>query len=156
MAATSEMPGSEIPMSQQREQAYSGQLMAKQWSLDDPMVDKIARVCHEANRAVCVCNGDISQPGWEDAPEWQKESARKGVVFHIHNPLADGKRSHDEWMEVKLRAGWRYGAIKNVETKEHPCLLPYHALPDNEKVKDDIFRNVVRAYVEAVFRNNIY
>ena len=32
-----------------------------------------------ANRAYCQMIGDNSQSTWEDAPEWQKQSARKGV-----------------------------------------------------------------------------
>src|SRR6185312_4891244 len=96
------------------------------------------------NRALCVINGDLSQPAWDDAPEWQRNSATDGVKFHLNNPHANPQRSHHQWMEGKLRNGWRYGPTKNAETKEHPCLLPYHALPENEKVKDQIFSAIVR------------
>jgi hypothetical protein len=40
-------------------------------------IDQVARVCHEANRAYCQTLGDNSQPAWDDAPEWQKDSARQ-------------------------------------------------------------------------------
>jgi hypothetical protein len=39
-----------------------------------------ARAAHEANRAYCGALGDWSQPSWDAAPQWQKDSARNGVV----------------------------------------------------------------------------
>ncbi len=41
-------------------------------------MNQIARVCHEVNKAYCEALGDNSQPTWEDAPEWQRSSARMG------------------------------------------------------------------------------
>jgi len=45
-------------------------------------VEQVARVAHEANRAYCESIGDTSQVRWEDAPQWQRDSALKGVQFH--------------------------------------------------------------------------
>lgn len=42
-------------------------------------IEQIARVCHEVNRAYCQALGDDSQPAWEDAPQWQRDSALLGV-----------------------------------------------------------------------------
>jgi hypothetical protein len=115
-------------------------------------VDNMARICHEANRALCTVNGDLSQPPWDDAPEWQQESARDGVRFHIEQPYADSKASHDRWLEVKLKDGWRYGPTKDAANKVHPCLLPYHALPPHEQIKDDIFTSIVHGYLQGMKR----
>ncbi len=41
--------------------------------------EQIARVAHEVNRAYCQALGDNSQPAWEDAPQWQRDSAMLGV-----------------------------------------------------------------------------
>lgn len=49
---------------------------------------EIARVCHEVNRAYCAALGDLSQPPWADAPEWQRKSALNGVAFALCNPVA--------------------------------------------------------------------
>ena len=117
-------------------------------------VIEIARICHEANRALCVSRGDLSQKPWDEAEDWQKASCVSGVNYHLKNPNASDQDSHDKWMEEKLKAGWKYGPEKNKETKEHPCLLPYHALPENEKIKDSIFRHLVKAYVEAKNKSN--
>ncbi len=116
----------------------------------EEVIRKVAEICHEANRAVCATNGDLSQPSWADAPEWQKQSAIAGVKFHIERPHASPRDSHDNWMEGKLRDGWRYGATKDADRKEHPCLLPYAALPLEERVKDDVFRAIVRGYLGSI------
>ncbi len=107
-------------------------------------VEKIAKVCHEVNRAYCISIGDNSQLPWDDSPDWQKESARKGVQFHIRNPDAGPEASHASWLEEKKATGWKYGAVKNVEKKEHPCFVFYHELPKEQRTKDLLFVAVVR------------
>lgn len=73
----------------------------------------IAKVCHEANRAYCESIGDTSQPVWETAPQWQKDSAVNGVQFHIDNPNAKPEDSHNSWLKQKEEEGWKYGEVKN-------------------------------------------
>jgi hypothetical protein len=104
----------------------------------------IARVCHEVNRAYCQSIGDYSQPKWEDAPAWQRESAINGVKFHHAYPNSKPSDSHENWMEEKLAAGWKYGPVKSPEKKEHPCLVPYAELPVAQRTKDYLFLAVVR------------
>lgn len=107
-------------------------------------IDAIARVCHEVNRAYCQALGDNSQPAWEDAPEWQRVSARMGVDLHLSGDFGP-EASHISWMEQKRAEGWKYGPVKNPETKEHPCYVPYDQLPREQQAKDYIFRAVVHA-----------
>lgn len=108
----------------------------------------IAKVCHEANRAYCETIGDPSQAAWEDAPEWQRQSATKGVEFARDNPEASPSALHDSWLEEKRAAGWKYGPEKNPSTKEHPCFVPYGELPPEQRRKDALFRAVARALLE--------
>ncbi len=105
----------------------------------------IAKVCHEANRAYCELLDDFSQPMWVDAPDWQLESAVKGVEFHQANPDAGPSASHDEWLIVKEADGWKYGPIKDPAKKEHPCYVPYDELPEEQKLKDKLFISIVHA-----------
>lgn len=106
---------------------------------------QIARVCHEVNRAYCAALGDHSQPAWQDAPEWQRDSAYKGVMHTLGNPDAKPSDSHESWLAEKRAAGWKYGPVKDPEKKEHPCFVPYDDLPAEQKAKDFIFQAVVRA-----------
>jgi len=111
----------------------------------DPHVAVIARVCHEANAAYCRAMGDHSQQPWEQAPDWQRESAIKGVQFILDNPNAPPSASHESWLAVKQADGWTYGEVKDPEKKTHPCFLPYDQLPTEQKAKDHIFGAIVRA-----------
>jgi hypothetical protein len=105
----------------------------------------IARVCHEVNRAYCASLGDLSQPTWEQAPQWQRDSALIGVDLHLGNPTLGPDASHESWMAHKLEAGWQYGPTKDPEAKTHPCLVPFAQLPPEQQAKDFIFRAVVHA-----------
>ncbi len=106
---------------------------------------QIAAVCHEVNRAYCQALGDHSQPAWEDAPQWQKDSALLGVELHCTNPNAGPEASHESWMKQKLADGWQYGPEKNPDLKLHHCIVPFDALPREQQAKDFIFRAVVLA-----------
>ncbi len=109
-------------------------------------VEQIARTCHEVNRAYCISIGDHSQPTWDGAPDWQKNSAINGVNYHLANPDSKPEDSHNNWMAEKQRDGWKYGPEKNPETKEHPCFVPYDELPKEQQVKDLLFIAVVRSF----------
>ena len=106
------------------------------------IIDQISRVCHEVNRAYCQALGDHSQVPWEDAPDWQRESARMGVDLHLMGEFGP-EASHISWMKQKLDDGWKYGPVKDAEKKEHPCIIPFDRLPVDQQAKDYIFRAVV-------------
>lgn len=99
----------------------------------------IAEICHEANRAYCAALGDHSQLPWAEAPQWQRDSAIAGVNAIIDNPAQSPGASHASWLAQKEREGWKYGPVKDVEKKEHPCFVPYEDLPPDQKAKDYIF-----------------
>lgn len=113
----------------------------------------IAKVCHEANRAYCETIGDRSQPNWENAPNWQRESAIKGVEFHLVALRAgtppSPSASHESWMEEKRADGWKFGEVKDPTLKTHPCFLPYDQLPIAQRMKDYIFGAIVQAFFAA-------
>ncbi len=108
-------------------------------------VSQIAEVAHETNRAYCKTIGDYSQYDWPGAPDWQRDSAINGVRFHLDNPDAGYSGSHENWLKVKLAAGWKYGEVKDIVKLEHPCCVPYDQLLLEQKVKDSLFAGVVRA-----------
>lgn len=105
----------------------------------------IARVCHEANRQYCLELGDHTQVAWAAAPEWQKESALNGVLFHQQHPGRGPESSHENWLKEKEATGWIYGPKKDALRKEHPCLVPFHQLAVSQQLKDVLFVSIVRA-----------
>lgn len=106
---------------------------------------EIAEVVHEANRAYCRTLGDLSQVSWAEAPGWQRESAFRGVAGILNSTITRPEQSHESWLDEKRLNGWKYGPVKNAETKEHPCFVPYAELPPEQQVKDAIFFAIVRA-----------
>lgn len=108
----------------------------------------IARICHEANRALCLALGDESQPHWEVAPDWQRDSAIAGVNAHLERPRSP-EESHQLWLEHKQAAGWVYGPTKDPEAKTHPCIRPYAELPLDQRRKDFLFAAIVFALQES-------
>lgn len=104
----------------------------------------IARVCHEVNRGYCEALGE-EQPSWENAPQWQKDSAMLGVKLHTSNPDAGAEASHESWLKQKVADGWEYGPVKVPSIKQHPCMVPFNQLPPAQQAKDYIFRAVVHA-----------
>lgn len=110
--------------------------------MSDNVIEACARAAHEANRAYCIALGDDSQPPWEAAPEWQRTSARNGVRGALAG--ATPEQSHESWLAEKTATGWKYGAVKDPEKREHPCFVPYVELPPAQRAKDAIFTTVVR------------
>ncbi len=106
---------------------------------------KIAEVCHEANRAFCATQGDNSQLPWAKASQDLKDSVIDGVQFHLANPGAAASQSHNNWLKKKKEDGWKYGDKKDEDKKEHPCFVPYDVLPAAQRVKDQLFINVLQA-----------
>lgn len=108
-------------------------------------IESIAQVAHEVNKAYCESINDHSQMPWDEAPENIKASAIDGVKFHLQNPDADPKSSHENWMRGKEADGWKWGPVKDAEKKEHPCFIAYEELLTDQKSKDYLFRQVVHS-----------
>jgi len=107
--------------------------------------DAIAQICHEANRAYYITIEDHSLPRWEDAPEWQLESAIRGVIAVMEAPTLTPAELHAAWMADKVAQGWVWGPIKDAEAKTHPNLVPYEELAESQRRKDHLFRGIVLA-----------
>ena len=112
-------------------------------------IETVAKTCHDVNRAYCQSIGDHSQPTWEEAPQWQKDSAITGVKFHLEGERTP-EDSHASWLHEKESTGWVYGEVKDPEKKTHPCIMPYDQLPQEQRTKDYLFKAVVDALKDCV------
>lgn len=113
-----------------------------------PNYNMIAELCHNVNKAYCEYMGDFSQLDWDDESEAMvgiRKSAIDGVIFHFTNDTTP-EESHENWMEFKLKEGWVYGEVKDLEKKTHPCLVPYDQLPEDQQVKDHLFTAIVTTF----------
>ena len=102
-------------------------------------VEQIAKVVHNVNKAICDCSGDFSQKIWQEAEEWQRQSAIDGVLYRLHFPNATAEDQHQAWCNDKRKDGWVYGEVKDATAKTHPCLVPFSQLPFEQRVKDFVF-----------------
>lgn len=46
------------------------------------------------------------------------------------------RNTHEVWASNRLAEGWRYGPVRDDAAREHPCLIPYEQLPENERDYD--------------------
>jgi hypothetical protein len=120
--------------------------------MEKSVILSIARVAHELNHAYCVAIGDTGSCEWEDAPNWQRTAACQGVEFALANPDATPEMSHESWMAQKVKDGWVFGVTKDGNAKTHPCLVPYMQLPLEQRVKDHLFKGIVRAVAREMAR----
>lgn len=119
-------------------------------------VSTIAQVCHEVNRALQAHQADPGipvSPPWWDLDEETMDSIRQGVegVLAGNSPEA----SHRNWCEFKRAHGWVYGPVKDAEAKTHPCLVPYAELSPDQRLKDDLFVAVVKAFLNVPWDEDI-
>lgn len=113
-------------------------------------VEEIAMLAHSVNKAYCISIGDYSQPEWELAPDWQRNSAIAGVNAHIDSGLKMlPEDSHTSWFKQKQEEGWTYGPVKDAEHKYHPCMVAYENLPVTQKTKDYLFREIVHTLAKT-------
>ncbi len=114
-------------------------------------LEACAHAAHEVIRAYCRTLGDHSQEGWDDAPDWQRRSARDGVLLVItDNPTPE--QTHANWSRHKIADGWKLGPVKDAEKKEHPCLVPYAELPAEQQIKDALFTMTVKGMLDMFWR----
>lgn len=106
--------------------------------------DQLASICHAANMEL---NGILGEPtwGWYKATEEMKSATITGVVAILNDPTMTPANSHELWCRSKREQGWTHGPARSTENKEHPCLVPYDQLPEEQRIKDHLFFNIVRA-----------
>ena len=49
---------------------------------------------------------------------------------------AMAKNVHEIWAQERINQGWTYGEKRNDVLKQHPCLIAYEDLPEEENVYD--------------------
>jgi hypothetical protein len=106
--------------------------------------EDIARVCHEAIRALQLALGEEPAPEWDNAPEEQHASTLEHVQ-HARDGGGSPELLHEMWCRAKRRDGWRYGEVKKVDDKLHPHLVAYDQLPPEQQAKDELVAGIVVA-----------
>lgn len=67
---------------------------------------------------------------------------------------AIAENAHDIWAEKMMKDGWTYGEERDELKKQDPCILPYTALPDDEKEYDRLMAyNTIKLVKKLGFGN---
>lgn len=60
---------------------------------------------------------------------------------------------HEVWAESRMSQGWTYGKERSDALKQHPCLVPYEELPEEEKAYDrDTALGTLKLIIKLGFR----
>lgn len=106
--------------------------------------EEVARVVHEANRALQDIDGDeCPSPPWASEDPAVRALTVRGVALARAGLPAEAL--HDAWCDGKRAQGWVYGPIKDRLARTHPCLLPYCLLPERQQAKDRLLRAIAGA-----------
>jgi RyR domain-containing protein len=114
--------------------------------------EQITAAAYEVNRRYCllVDPSDNSHVPWDNL-----EPDLKLVALTATAGIARGdgpEKTHETWVTVKQAMHWKYGPVKNQETKEHPCLMPFADLDPAQKAKDLLWHSTVKSMIETRWR----
>src|ERR1700744_1789977 len=99
-------------------------------------LEDIARVVHEANRAMqYVQNDAVPSPPW-DADSALVHDTCINLVRLVRMGYSN-EEIHQEWCDRLKDEGWTFGSVKNPQKKPHPCLVPYYDLPPLQRHKTE-------------------
>jgi hypothetical protein len=112
------------------------------------IIYRCAEAAHEMNRIYCESHGDTSQNSWRETEDSIRQSAISGVEVALRG--ATPKQQHEAWSSFKVSQGWKYGEVKDLEKKEHPCLIPYEQLSVEQQKKDSLYISTVTAMFNAL------
>ncbi len=104
-----------------------------------------ARVAREAIRAYQHAIGDQVSTDWEQADQWQRESAQTAV--RLVRAGTTPAELHGAWVADRRHRGWRHPSEPEATTAPcvHRNLTPYDSLPPDQQAKDRLFIAVVQA-----------
>ena len=75
-----------------------------------------------------------NNPIYNPSPEDTSRVELPEEVLALCEEMA--KNTHEVWAQNRMEQGWTYGPVRNDEKKEHPCLVPYEELSEEEKQYD--------------------
>ncbi len=111
----------------------------------------VTQAAHEGNRVWQKLAGDTVDPHWEDLSPEAQQCARNSVIGIVVHDFG-AEQTHSAWVAEKHSAGWTHGAKKDAVAKTHPCLVSWHQLPSEQRVKDELWVENVRNFTKNLWR----
>ena len=66
------------------------------------------------------------------------------------------KNVHEVWAAGRIAAGWKYGPVRDEIKKEHPCLIPYEELTEEEKLQYGFIFSNFMYLIRAFTHNDVF
>lgn len=113
-------------------------------------VETVAQMCHVANVVYSnACTGlMMQQKSWDELGIGEKKGRIEAIRKISSGEIMAPRQNHDAWMKARRAEGWVYGVTKDEDNKTHPCLVDYDELPEEQRVKDDIFFSIIFGLLE--------
>lgn len=107
----------------------------------------IAKTCFELVKTIRRLNNeDYIDENFDEISDERKSYLCQHVKEVILNPNISPRTLHNKWKKVRLENGWVYNNKKDVEKKQHPCLVEYEHLNFYQKLKDVVFIETIKLY----------
>ena len=92
--------------------------------------------------------------GREDlAGQWVTQLQRQNIIECVdavrRGLITASGEAHERWLWKHIEDGWVYGPVKDAVLKQHPCLLPFGQLPEEEQFRDWLFLTTVKGLLQA-------
>lgn len=104
----------------------------------------MAKIAFNTMQVIRKYNKENEIETWDCLNEERKVQVIKTVEAVIKNPDITAYDMHDEWKKAKIENGWSYAPVTDRKNKKHNCLVDFELLNDYQKMKDDIFIQIVK------------
>lgn len=98
----------------------------------------IAIACFVAMSASSIAFGGEPSLGWDDTPEYKRESSIALVEKILANPEATPESFHTDWVAKMIADGWKFDQLYDETLKTHPQLVLYADLSQEQRTNDHI------------------
>lgn len=112
--------------------------------LSPTRIEMIARIAHEAIRALCLESGyPVAEP-WDNASPEERAVTLSDVNYHLNNPLVGDAARHNDWLAAMRKDKWKFGQQYSLEDKTDPAMIPYNLVDPAKRNQDRLLRYVVQ------------
>lgn len=105
------------------------------------LTERRSRFVYEAARlAAIAADAPIIPESWDEREDDFKAQFRDVIDRQCGaDRCTSAEQLHEEWVEAYRKMGWVCGPVRNREARTHPDMVPYAALGQLERDKDDVF-----------------
>lgn len=115
----------------------------------DPLVEKVARVAYAAIREWCLITSQPIAGPWGQLSNAHHGHVNKVIAKCFYDlKVPSGKELHETCLTDGIASGWVYGDY-NPAARVHPDILPWNKLSTDQRMKDIIMSNIIKAFLEG-------